>query len=390
MDIKILTALLTKPNVDIIKIYYEIAKIHEEQQNYKKAIEYYNAYLNIHYVNDLLYDRALCYIKTGDLNLAIKDLEKYLSTTQNALAYNYLGCLYNKTNNITNAIECLNKSINLDELFLDSYELLFDILLKANEPTLAIETLNKAIVKTSDIYKKQILVIKIANTYFELEMYEKAKTLYAQLLKSNDDLQIINKLSFCLIQLCDFENSFKYLKYILKIDSQNYDALETIGFYFYYIKFDYADALKYYIRALKINPSNIASIINVASCYKKLHMLEDSINFYNEAYKKTTEKLKRDKDNCYLYLLHANILLGLDNFEESVRFFQKCIDISTDNKTCFYSNCYLSYFGMAKLYESIGDFQNAMYYINKSLSISNNIMLKYFYSDFKKNHKKTP
>lgn len=384
MDVKILTNLLTKPNADIIKIYYEIAKVYEEQQNYKKAIEYYNAYLNIQYVNDLLYDRALCYIKIGDFNLAIKDLEKYLSTTQNALAYNYLGYLYNKTNDTTKAIDCLNKSINLDELFLEPYELLFDILLKINEPTLAIETLNKAIVKTSDMCTKQILVTKIANTYFELEIYKKAKMLYTQLLKSNNDLHITNKLSFCLMQLSDFESSFKYLKYILEIDSQNYDALETIGFYFYYIKFDYANALKYYIRALKINPSNIESMINVASCYKKLHMLEDSINFYNEAYKKTTEKLKIEKDNCYLYLLHANILLGLDNFEESIRFFQKCIDISTSNKTCFYSNCYLSFFGMAKLYESIGDSQNAMYYINKSLSISNNIMLKYFHANFKK------
>ena len=142
--------------LDMIDIEFNLGETYYNAQEYEKAIEYYNGYLNIIYDNSDIIDNleinikdkikeikelikikiALSYLNIGNGYLIREDIESAINFYKQALIFNpndyllfhKLGiCFDQLKNNSDSAIFYLNKSLKLNDNYAETYRILGDI-----------------------------------------------------------------------------------------------------------------------------------------------------------------------------------------------------------------------------------------------------------------------
>jgi tetratricopeptide (TPR) repeat protein len=122
---------------------------------------------------------------------------------------------------------------------------------------------------------KQLISLKAQNYYWH-EDYENAVIWFKKLLTLNESTQFIHeKLSFCYVQIYEYDKAIKHGEIALKLDPKNASNLYSLGLV-YQRKQDYPNAEKYILEALAIQDvsldteySKLASIYNQQKKYKE-------------------------------------------------------------------------------------------------------------------------
>ena len=388
-------------NVDSnnIKALYIIADEYRKQadktsneDDYKKALEYYNKvksidenYNNVQYYeeycldkinyNDNLqkeikyyYDKAEAFFELGKHKEAINCADKAVSLDEKYYkSYYFKGSLLKNIENYDEAIECFDKAIEINNQDFDSYY-------------------NKALIlfelgRYEEVEKEFNNITKLGETYYNL--YYKGLTLYRErkyeeAVNEFDEAIKINNAN-------NYNNEAYYYKGLSLFELKKYDeALESFKstnnfnkydmYYFsgeiYETKNNYKEAIKYYEEALKNykEKNNSRDYYIIGMTLYKLSEFDKAINNFNKALSFIFEDnknledilnycnniLKLEKNNKVFYAYKIIALILLNRYDEALslynnieknneslgrdELYQKALNILDENKIDFNAN----------------------------------------------------
>lgn len=133
---------------------------------------------------------------------------------------------------------------------------------------------------------------------------------------------------------------------------------------------DYKEAIKFYDKALELNPENINAWIQKGISQQKLGQKEEANKSFHKAIECFDEILKNDPENIVLWMGKGDIFNNMGNVEEAIKCYDKVIEIKpsmTDNVTCEKTSIWLK--KGEDLY-SQGKYEDALNYFDKILDFN--------------------
>ena len=174
----------------------------------------------------------------------------------------------------------------------------------------------------------------------------------------------------------DPENALKYFQKALELDENFADANENMGYMnLYYFK-NYAEALKYYERAITVRPDEPRTYLERAKARLKSGKLF-SKGAAKKDYKTALElyemRAKEDVSPCnQIYIAVCKIGLGFDQMAKE--FLQKMIDTPQDPEAwCARPKCDCCLYWLGQIFENEKNYNEALKYYEEAVNVSNSI-----------------
>ena len=111
-------------------------------------------------------------------------------------------------------------------------------------------------------------------------------------------------------------------------------------------------------KGYKINPDDLAIINNLANVYKNIFNFKEAEKLYKLC-------IFKKKDYFNSYVNYGNLNRDLNKFDEAIELYQKALDYSPQTTEIYYS--------LAMAYQSLGNFEVAENYANKTINIDKKI-----------------
>jgi len=171
-----------------------------------------------------------------------------------------------------------------------------------------------------------------------------------------DEAQSYLMLSTCLFIAGDHVESEKYIIKAVELSPDDANINLTAGQIFMQ-KQEFEDALPYIKKAVELDPSNTKSIRNLAQIYYDTGNMEKSIETYEDAINKETDrKVKAD-----LYFNLGILYNRVDNFEEAEFNFMNALDENPDDIEAI--------MGMAQVFENAEKWRKSEKFYRELISI---------------------
>ena len=256
-----------------------------------------------------------------------------------------------------------------------------------------------------DINKKfQILVNKLNAGQFDEVIFE--STLLSK--KFPKEEVFINLLSLSHQGKGDYDKSIELLNREIKKNPKNFNYLNNLGLSYLKVK-NYNDAELNFLKAIEINPRFINTLNNIATLYVDL-------NDNHKAEKYLRKSLEINSNILQTNYNLATILRSLGKFNEAKKFFLKTLEINENftrgdfgltllekynkenkhikemevkikNESINKFDLRFLYFGLAKVYEDINDYEKSFKYLELGNKLKKNLT-GYNINNDKKNFKK--
>lgn len=289
--------------------------------------------------------------KGTPLEEATKAIEK---DTENPQLYIKRAEIYEKNQDLNNAILDVQKAIQLDNTNYDNFLKLADLFLATNQIQGCINSLNAILandpkhiganLKMAELnlmFKRYSAAITSANTTLESDPYN-AKAFFIK--------------GFTLKESGDTAKAILNFIEALKNNPEYYQADVELGNLFRTKKDPIA--ITYYQNAININPTNTDAYYNLGIYYQE----NDMLNKAQEAYRKIIEI---DPKFPYSYFNIGYILLEVSRTpDEAVSYFAKAIEQKPDY--------YEAHYNLGLCLEEMGDLQNARESYKNALKYYNN------------------
>ena len=251
--------------------YLSLAQKEIEKDNYQAAEKYYNEILQIDPTNSSALKGLIILHKINkDYFQVKKDLDILLSKGEAASSeYVELGKIFLKEIDYTNAIECLQKAINIKPGKIEPHVYLSQCYLEREDYTSVIRE-GKEILKISD--SDLSAHINIATAYHKMKDYETGLKWYekALVIDPENTVAIYGK-----------EECYKEVRKKIEEALKSSDELVDKGNLFYK-EGNFSEAADYYTNALYKNPSNVRALYNLANCHYAQGNYEEALNYYNK------------------------------------------------------------------------------------------------------------
>ena len=305
---------------------------------------------------EIFIQRATINSKTGNHKLALENLKKALSFTDDKLdVWSLMGMEYLYLDDFENARLNFAKCIDVDY---EDYSALYNI------------------VYCFDMEKEHEQAIKYLNNYIDLNPY--CEVAWHQL----------GRQYFILDQ---FKDALKAFDYAVLIDEhfiggylEKAKTLEELG--------EYQEAIDNYLITLELDDPTAFAFVRVGECYEQLQKFEAAISYYKKAvhedplldrawilltnlyynegnYEKATyyisKALKIDEDNAFYWKRYADIKLKLNFFEEAVTGFKRCLALE--------DNSLEVYIALTDVFSFLGAFTDALSVLLNAQKIYKNL-----------------
>jgi tetratricopeptide (TPR) repeat protein len=254
-----------------------------KKENYLQAIRYYKKLIMMGVQTNKIYiNTAISFIRMGYYKTATKyllDMEKNLLPT--CEMYYLLGFSYYsqmkiyKLSDYNIPIQYLEKSLNLDKRYKESYVLLGKIYEEINKFEEARKCYNNALLEKTDNYYEFYGLI--ANTYFKENKFNDATKYYNKAIKNNKNYisAYYNMAEIYIVQQ-NFDKAIEYLKKAIEIDPQYIYPYYKIG-NLYFAQEKYETAIDWYLQALKREPKEAIVNYYTGIAYKKINMIKEAV-----------------------------------------------------------------------------------------------------------------
>lgn len=213
--------------------------------------------------------------------------------------------------------------------------------------------------------------------------------------EDKEKLYIYKQISISYFDLKDYNKSLEYCDKILDIDNQNSDALIRKAS-IYNILENYNEAIYCCDKAIKTDTATASAYINKAealfnlgiykeamdNCYIadniypyfiKSYSIKIKILYYVNEYKQALDIVNKIEsfgiNDEEITLYKARILEATDKLKEAKDVYMSLIDKDTQNDLVYYYFAYLC--------SSVGNYDDTIYYVNKSISIKD-VLYKYY------------
>ncbi len=258
-----------------------------------------------------------------------------------------------KENKIQEAVDAFNSILNLEEN--NNYALvgLGDCQRKQNHFKDAIEFYSKCL---SCHPGNNYALFGLADCYKALNKYQKAIEIWEQYLVHDDrNITVLTRVADACRKIRDFKKSRELYLKVLDMEETNAYALIGIGHLYYDFK-EYKDALYYWTKMLEINENavDIRVLTSIGNCHRKLKTFEQGIKYFERA-------LEMDPENFYVLFGLADCYRGMNQQYRSIEYWNRILKNDPDNKVI------LTRAGDA--YRNTGDYKTAEEYYNRAMEI---------------------
>jgi len=161
--------------------------------------------------------------------------------------------------------------------------------------------------------------------------------------------EILHNYSFTLLLNKDYQKALENFKKLYSISIKQEDKKVIFGIGKCYLMLgNYDEALKYYYKGIKIDPSNLSALLDIAIIYEKKGKIEKAKEILNYL-------IEKEYQPAFVFL--GNIYFKNGNYDISEKFFLKAIELNRED------NISLKF--LSKIYIMKRDFNKAVYYLEK-------------------------
>tara|TARA_X000000368_G_scaffold418398_1_gene417898 strand:+ start:963 stop:2843 length:1881 start_codon:yes stop_codon:yes gene_type:complete len=243
--------------------------------------------------------------KISDARYEITKIEKSGSYEDHELLY-YKGIVEKTDKNYSKAIDCFQGSLEL---------------VKPNVPL--------------------ILLLNIADCYLFISDFDKAKNIYDNILKiQNDNLAALNGLGRIYILKKQIKSALSIFKRLYDINPEITETLFNLGFS-YYLNNEFSEAISIYkLYKKKIDPKEV-NVENLSQMHLYLGLSLLSLNFYQEGLNELNDAEKLSKDDPRILYNIGVANLKIENFDKAEDYFSKVYRIDEMHLANTYNYCNL-------------------------------------------------
>jgi protein O-GlcNAc transferase len=248
-------------------------------------------------------------------------LEMTIAFKNFSLGWKVLGATLQRKKKLSEAIYCMEKSIEIDPTDAETYSNLAITYKLNNEFDKAIDNL-KLSIKINEKYIAPYCIL--SNIYKEIG--EKKIALYYLLKiykKNKKNISILNDLGNLYIELGSYNKAEKMFEEALKINSNIAEVYNNIGSLKRYQK-KIKEAEFNYIKSIELNPQ-------VAEFYNNLGVLLMDSRRYYEALEKFKKAINLNENYFEAYNNLGSLLKDLGKFNEAVEIYNKAIKLKPTN-----------------------------------------------------------
>lgn len=266
-------------------IYFGIAVIYINAMRFDKAAAIFEKILKTEPDNaQAIYELANCYQESGKLNEAIRWFNRYLDLEPySSFAWFNLGLAYTSKGQHTKAIEAYDFAVTIDEHFSSAYFNRASAQYEQENYKAALEDFKKVIELEGD---EVSTLCRMGDCYFSLEHYTEAARYYRKAESINQHQS--GEPWFGLGLIAELFNSDKEAEFCFRKAHQNETSNSTYLLALGNLKYDqddYEQALKFYKKALHLEPDHEQCRVMLAHCLYQLKQLPKAIETLMEGYK---------------------------------------------------------------------------------------------------------
>jgi pentatricopeptide repeat protein len=258
-----------------------------------------------------------------------------------------------KENRIKDAVSCFNQILDIEDN--NNYALvgLGDCERKQNHFKDAVDFYSKCL---SCHPGNNYALFGLADCYKALNKYHKAIEIWEQYLVHDDrNITVLTRVADAYRKIRDFKKSKELYLKVLDMEENNAYALIGIGHLHYDFK-EYKDALYYWTKMLDINEKavDIRVLTSIGNCHRKLKTFDKGVKYFERA-------LEMDPENFYVLFGLADCYRGMNQQYRSIEYWNRILKNDPKNKVI------LTRAGDA--YRNTGDYKTAADYYNKAMDI---------------------
>ena len=322
------------PNLEKAIALTYIGIIHDDKNNYKKAIEFYQRALKYDDKSTIAYrNLAISYRHLKDYEAATKTIKKALEIEPNNIQNRILfgNILYEQGN--------YNKAISEYEEVLKikpeaaAYHNLALALFKTGKESQSIEYLIKAGAADNTGSVAHLAYSKLGVLYIERKDYAAAEKYLrmAESINSQDPVVRYN-LGIAYLKMKQPEKAVVEFQKALELGKNDENLLENLGETYFSLN-DYDKSIEVYNRLLNTNTRNIRILSKLAEIY---HEKGDPDKAF-ELYKKITIIEPGSENARVAYVNMGNILDDLGRPDEAIETYNKALVINSDDDSALYN-----------------------------------------------------
>lgn len=346
---------------------YSRAGNYMDMEEYEYAIQDYIKAMQIDpYMDYAKSDLAKAYLLNGDTAKSIASYKAFIASTEYPEdACTELGNIYKNLGNIDSTIFYYNMAVDKST---DNHLACFNLAslyFEKNDLENALENINKAI----DIYQYDLSYRNLRRKiYLKTDQLNLAIAEY-QFILSQDSNYFGNykEQAKSAEKDGDFQKAIEFYKLALETQVDDKDLLQARG-WLYHKTFAYDSALADFKKAALLYP-DYSSYFNVAYTLDVLDSIKESIKYYDKSIKL--------KDDYYIaYNNRGYEYYRLGKFKDAEQDYSKSIKIKDDYYLSYYNRGAL-YFEQKKYKKALDDYLNAKKYIENDKNITYDIALTY-------------
>ena len=266
-------------------------------------------------------------------------------------------------NQIKGIINLYKKAININSIYVDAHYNLGHLYEDIGRQQDALEAYEKAL-SINPAHKDSYY--KLGHLYQELGQAQKAVMAYSQIIRSNpsDEDGYLNLIKTYSEIIKEEPQNLIYRKaresvleaYADLINSKGSNSVSFFNMGVVHNEIgDPLSAIRYYQRALEINPNYCDALYNLGNTYEQIGYVKEAIS----SYEKVVELSPRYAD---AYLNLGVIYSSLGQKQKAESFFQKVVAVDPHNST--------AYFNLGFIFETKGEFQKAREFYEKTIQFN--------------------
>ncbi|GAB4365718.1 MAG: hypothetical protein Kow0042_05110 [Calditrichia bacterium] len=387
---------LLSENPDLPYAYFGLARLDFQQEKYQEALIQLKQCIAL----DSTFVEA--YRMTAGLPEVFAALDDSLGAVhffremirknpRNALAYFGLGKTYYYHYDWPNALQALEKALQLDPELVEAYFFIFAIHRHKMDYQRALQTGNKLFevaVQSRDLEMMAHALSKIGQIYYFVGSYRKALDFYNRALKIAKELGdvsneagILNDLGVCYAFLGNYEKGLEYLKLSLNLFRKTGNYRREV-LTLYNIGLAYKDqgnrgrALEYFDRA-----NQLAREKELIELTRYMTMGSAEVYFEEKNYLQAAENFEKALDMAiqvedaamegYLLRNLGSVKQELGRYEEAIPYHQRALAIGREwnDKQIVWE----AYSGLGTCYNQLGNRKEAIRHLNQAIAIFDSI-----------------
>ncbi len=339
--------------------YFNLGSVYQIQKNHTEACKYFEKAVELDEEDEVFKTSyALSLVKSEKFNEAINIYKKLLvqHPEKESYKYNLINC-YEAIGDNQTAMIMLEGIVYLNPKLILPAQKLANLYIKTNKLARAKELYDNIILKNNPtaevLHQYAVLSSSLSDTDTAERILKKAVKMNPKMAKAHKDLAVIY-LNKRLFDYADDE-----FKIAMELMPNDFEILFEYGNFLYSTSKN-AEAEKYYLKALDIEPENVLALTFMALNKLVMNQLDESKEYIMKA-------LHINHHHEYIQYCAGRILFARREYEDAKRYLVKAVEQNPDVET--QNTLALTYYELGEYTQAVNIFNNLLSKFPENVSV---------------------